>query len=207
MNESDFENSRELLRAETRRHFFKQAGFGIGAGALTSLLNPALFASEAVNPQAAKSPMFPAKAKSVIYLFMAGAPSQVDLLDPKPLLQKYDGQNVPQELTKGERFAFIKGTPKLLGSPYEFKRCGKSGAEISELLPHLQEVADKIAHCAFGAHHAVQPCAGPDLHEHRVSDYRAPQYGIVDDLWPRQRVQRPARLCRAHLRREPARRR
>jgi hypothetical protein len=89
--------------------------------------------------------MFPAKAKSIIYLFMAGAPSQVDLLDPKPTLQKYDGQNVPQELMKGERFAFIKGTPKLLGSPYQFERCGKSGAEISELLPHLRSVADELA--------------------------------------------------------------
>jgi hypothetical protein len=77
-------------------------------------------------------------------LFMAGAPSQVDLLDPKPTLQKFDGQNVPAELMKGERFAFIKGTPKLLGSPYDFKRCGKSGAGISELLPHLQEQADNI---------------------------------------------------------------
>jgi hypothetical protein len=138
----------ELLRARTRRHFFKQTGFGIGAAALTGLLNPALIHGEtvdAVNPLAPKSPMFPAKAKSVIYLFMAGAPSQVDLLDPKPTLQKYDGQNVPAELMKGERFAFIKGTPKLLGSPFEFQRCGQSGAEISELLPHLRTVADNIA--------------------------------------------------------------
>jgi hypothetical protein len=89
--------------------------------------------------------MFPAKAKSVIYLFMAGAPSQVDLLDPKPTLQKYDGQNIPDEFVKGERFAFIKGKPKLLGSPFEFTRCGKSGAEISELLPHLKSVADEVA--------------------------------------------------------------
>ena len=96
--------SSELLRAATRRHFFKQSGFGIGAAALTRLMD----ATE-VNPMTARPPMFPAKAKSVIYLFMAGAPSQVDLLDPKPLLQKYDGQNVPEELTKGERFAFIKG--------------------------------------------------------------------------------------------------
>lgn len=138
----------ELLRAQTRRHFFRQTGFGIGAAALTSMLNASLFAADTVNPTdplAAKQPMFPAKAKSIIYLFMAGAPSQVDLLDPKPTLQKYDGQNVPQELTKGERFAFIKGTPKLLGSPYQFERCGQSGAEISELLPNLQKVADQIA--------------------------------------------------------------
>jgi hypothetical protein len=145
MKTYDSEISREWLRSETRRHFFKQTGFGIGAAALTSLLNPALFAAEPANPLAAKNPMFPAKAKSVIYLFMAGAPSQVDLLDPKPTLQKYDGQNVPQELMKGEKFAFIKGTPKLLGSPYEFKKCGQTGTEISELLPHLQGVADKIA--------------------------------------------------------------
>jgi hypothetical protein len=138
----------DLLCAQTRRHFFKQTGFGIGAAALTGLLNPAVLHGEtvdAVNPLAPKSPMFPAKAKSVIYLFMAGAPSQVDLLDPKPTLQKYDGQNVPAELMKGERFAFIKGTPKLLGSPFEFQRCGQSGAEISELLPHLRTVADNIA--------------------------------------------------------------
>lgn len=145
MKTYDSEISRELLRSETRRHFFKQAGFGIGATALTSLLNPSLFAAESANPLAAKNPMFPAKAKSLIYLFMAGAPSQVDLLDPKPMLQKYDGQSVPQELMKGEKFAFIKGTPKLLGSPYEFKKCGQTGIEISELLPHLQSVADKIA--------------------------------------------------------------
>src|SRR6185312_12750328 len=149
MKQIPLDTSKELLRAQTRRHFFAQAGFGIGATALTSLLNQSLFAAEpAVNPDnplAPRAPMFPAKAKSIIYLFMAGAPSQVDLLDYKPSLQKYDGQNVPAALMKGEKFAFIKGTPKLLGSPYEFKRCGKSGAEISELLPHLQEVADDIA--------------------------------------------------------------
>jgi hypothetical protein len=126
----------ELLKASTRRHFFRQAGFGVGGAALAGLLNDRLFAAQTVAPQA--------KAKSVIFLFMAGAPSQVDLLDPKPTLQKYDGQNVPKELTNGERFAFIKGTPKLLGSPFEFKRCGESGAEISELLPHLQGVANDI---------------------------------------------------------------
>jgi hypothetical protein len=141
--------SSELLQAATRRHFFRQSGFGIGAAALTGLFNDSLLAAPsetgATNPMTAKPPMFPAKAKSVIYLFMAGAPSQVDLLDRKPMLQKYDGQNVPAELTKGERFAFIKGTPRLLGSPFEFGRCGKSGAEISELLPHLKNVADDIS--------------------------------------------------------------
>jgi hypothetical protein len=141
------EISDDLLRASTRRHFFKQSSFGIGAAALTGLLNQSLAGEEApaqARHSQAKAPMFPAKAKSIIYLFMAGAPSQVDLLDPKPTLQKYDGQHIPEELVKGERFAFIKGAPKLLGSPYEFTRCGQSGAEISELLPHLKKAADDI---------------------------------------------------------------
>ncbi len=137
--------NKDILLSATRRHFFRQTGFGIGAAALTGLLNESIFASTPEsNAVAPKAPMFPAKAKSIIFLFMAGAPSQVDLLDPKPTLQKYDGQNVPAELTKGERFAFIKGTPKLLGSPFKFTRCGESGSQISELLPHLQTVSDDI---------------------------------------------------------------
>lgn len=145
----------DMLRAVTRRHFFKQAGFGIGATALTTLLNRYAFGATTTaamgepalpaNPLAPKPPMFPAKAKSIIYLFMAGAPSQVDLLDYKPKLQQLDGQHIPAEIVKGQQFAFIKGVPKLLGSPYEFKKWGQSGAMISELLPHLGEIADDIA--------------------------------------------------------------
>jgi Protein of unknown function (DUF1501) len=127
-----------LLRAITRRHFFRQAGFGIGASALTALLNERLFAE-------GRPPHFAPKAKSVIYLFMAGAPSQVDLFDHKPKLSQYDGQNIPDEFVKGERFAFILGKPKLLGSPYTFQRYGQSGAEISSLLPHTAAIADDIA--------------------------------------------------------------
>lgn len=146
----------DFLRAVTRRYFFKQAGFGIGTAALVSLLNRSMFASGlgattprpasgAVNPLAPKLPMFPPKAKSVIHLFMAGAPSQLDLLDSKPKLRELNGQHVPEDIIKSERFAFIKGMPKLLGSPYQFQKWGKSGAEISELLPRLGEVADDIA--------------------------------------------------------------
>lgn len=149
MKEIPLTPAQNLLRAATRRHFFKQTGFGIGTAALTNLLSQALSADEATkvetNALAPKKTMLPAKAKSVIYLFMAGAPSQIDLLDFKPKLQQYDGQNIPEEFTKGERFAFIKGVPKILGSPYQFQRCGQSGAEISELLPHLREIADDIA--------------------------------------------------------------
>jgi hypothetical protein len=149
-----------LIQAVTRRYFFRQVGFGIGAAALSSLTNRYAWAAgipeaasvgaptglaPGANPLAPKPPMFPAKAKSIIYLFMAGAPSQLDLLDYKPKLQQYDGQKIPEELLKGQRFAFVKGDPKLLGSPYEFKKWGQSGAEISELLPHLAEVADDVS--------------------------------------------------------------
>ena len=75
---------------------------------------------------------------------MAGAPSQIDLFDPKPALVDHDGQDIPEEFVKGERFAFIKGRPKLLGSPFKFQKHGRSGAEISELLPHLSKVADDL---------------------------------------------------------------
>jgi hypothetical protein len=138
--------AQDALRAVTRRHFFRQTGFGIGAAALTSLINPALMRAAAAdaNPMAPKAPMFPARAKSVIFLCMVGGPSQLDLFDNKPKLRQYDGQAVPADLIKGERFAFIKGVPKLLGTPYEFSRAGKCGAELSELLPHLKEVADDV---------------------------------------------------------------
>lgn len=129
------------LHAITRRHFFRQAtGFGIGGAALASLMQERLFA------QAARqlAPHVAPKATRVIFLFMAGAPSQLDLFDNKPALRKYDGQEIPAEIVKGERFAFIKGTPRLLGSPYEFRRHGQSGHEISDLLPHTASIADDI---------------------------------------------------------------
>jgi hypothetical protein len=134
------------LRAITRRHFFRQSGFGIGGLALTSLFDQRMFAQNVENPLAPKAPHFAPKAKNIIYLFMAGAPSQLDLFDNKPTLQTHDGQEIPAEfIPKGERFAFIKGTPRLLGSPFTFKRYGQSGAELSELLPQLATIADEIA--------------------------------------------------------------
>ncbi len=131
----------ELLRSITRRTFFKQVGYGLGGVALSNLLFENLLADTI---QHKIGPHFAPKAKNVIFLFMAGAPSQVDLLDPKPMLVKYNGQPIPEEIVKGERFAFIKGAPKLLGSPYKFEPAGKSGQMISELLPHLKTVADDI---------------------------------------------------------------
>jgi Protein of unknown function (DUF1501) len=143
------EDQRRLLDV-TRRHFFQQSAFGIGGTALAALLNPSLFAqqqgsTDEARAMAPKAPHFPAKTKNIIYLFMAGGPSQLDMFDYKPALTKYDGQPVPEELIKGERFAFIKGVPNLLGSPHHFARHGKSGAELSVLLPHLANIVDDVA--------------------------------------------------------------
>jgi len=132
----------DLRRQEfTRRHVLGRTG--LGAIALSSLINEKLFASS--GPPAMAMPHHPPRAKAVIAMHMVGAPSQIDLLDPKPVLKRHDGQLCPKEFIDGKRFAFLRGHPKLLASPYAFARCGQSGLEISELLPHIQTVADEIA--------------------------------------------------------------
>ena len=133
------------LQARTRRHFFRDCGVGVGAMALGSLLaRDASAAKERTDPLAPKKPHFPAKAKAVIYLFMAGAPSQLELFEPKPKLNELSGQKVPESFTKGKRFAFIKGDAKLLGSVRKFAKVGQCGMDISELLPFHKEVADDL---------------------------------------------------------------
>ena len=140
----------EQLKFITRRQFFRNCGAGLGSIALASLLNEKLFANAATNlaqpdPLLPRVPHFAPKAKSIIYMHMAGAPSQLDLFDYKPKLIELHNQTIPESLIKGERFAFIKGVPKLLGTPHAFSRHGQSGAEISEVLPHLASIADEIA--------------------------------------------------------------
>ncbi|MGZ8901667.1 MAG: DUF1501 domain-containing protein, partial [Limisphaerales bacterium] len=132
-------------RDVSRRWFFKECGVGLGAIALKSLMADNLVAASVANPLAAKKPHFDAKAKNVIYLFMAGAPSHLELFDNKPALAKHDGTLPPPELLKGYRAAFINPQSKLLGPKFKFSKYGKSGAELSELLPHLGEIADDVA--------------------------------------------------------------
>ncbi len=130
----------------TRRWFFKQCGSGLGAVALASLLarDGRAQQMDATNPLAPKLPPFAAKAKRIVYFHMAGSPSQLDLFDPKPKLVELDRQPCPDSYLKGEMFAFIKGHPKMLGSPYKFAKHGESGQVISELLPNLASIADDI---------------------------------------------------------------
>ncbi len=128
-----------------RRWFLKECGVGIaGLAALSMMERNAFAATGAADPLAVKMPQFPAKAKRVIYLFMGGAPSHLELFDNKPELAKWDGKLPPPELLKGYRSAFINPNSKLLGPRFKFARHGKSGAEISELLPHLAKVADDL---------------------------------------------------------------
>ncbi|HZY90540.1 MAG TPA: DUF1501 domain-containing protein, partial [Gemmataceae bacterium] len=134
----------QRARLQTRRQFLKACPTGLGAVALASLLHREGRAA-APSPMTPRSPHFAAKAKSVIYLHMSGAPPQHDLFDYKPKLVELHMKPCPEELLKGQRFAFIKGRPNLLGSPYKFKQRGKSGAWVSELLPHFSRMVDHVA--------------------------------------------------------------
>src|SRR5262245_56562867 len=132
-----------------RRHFFRQCGVGVGKVALASLLTGALStraqaAPQVSNPLAPRPPHFPAKAKAVIHLFMAGAPSQLDLFDHKPALAKLEGKPLPPEVIRGQRYAFIRPDAAVLGPRFKFARHGQSGAELSEMLPHLARVVDEV---------------------------------------------------------------
>lgn len=161
MTQKELHNQRLVREAEqrvlhhvTRRHFLKESAMGFGALALGSLLgscggsgaktaaNPVF---DAAHPLLPKPPMFPGKAKSVIYLHMAGAPSQLELFNYRPELMKLDGLDCPPSLLEGKKFAFIRGVPKMLGPQAQFKQYGQSGQWMSNYLPHLSTVADELA--------------------------------------------------------------
>jgi len=128
-----------------RRWFLQQCGIGLGTMALGQLLAREGYGAEAPNPLAPKKPHYAPKAKSVIFLFMAGGPSHLELFDYKPQLAKFDGALPPKELLEGYRAAFINPNSTLLGPKFKFARHGQSGAEISELLPHTAQIVDDIA--------------------------------------------------------------
>ena len=134
----------------SRRCFLEESALGFGGVALASLLNAdqakgAASAGPAADSLSARPSHFAPKAKNVIFLFMAGGPSQLDMFDNKPTLKKYEGQAVPDEVLKGADLPFIERDAALMASPFKFSRHGESGAELSELLPHLSKVADDIA--------------------------------------------------------------
>lgn len=143
---------RTTMGVHTRRHFLKESAMGLGALAMGSLLGscgssanrstPVVF--DPAHPLLPKSPPLPGKAKSVIFLHMAGAPSQLELFDYKPELMKMDGQDCPPSLLAGKQFAFIRGVPKMLGPQAKFSQRGESGAWVSDHLPHFSTIADEV---------------------------------------------------------------
>ncbi len=137
------------LHEITRRHFFSRCGMGLGSIALAGLLGGQKASAEGLklkNPLAPKAPHFAAKAKNVIFMFMAGGPSQLDLFDYKPKLVDLNGQPIPQSFIEGKRFAFMDSSHRtnLLGTRREFKQHGKSGMWFSDLMPHTAQIADNI---------------------------------------------------------------
>ena len=141
------------LHERTRRHFFRDCGLGVGKIALASMLADSgskLFGAPATSavtesPIAPKPGHFNSTAKRVIYLFMAGAPSQLELFDYKPKLAELAGSPLPRSVIDGQRYAFIQPDAAVLGPCFSFNKHGQSGAEISEVLPHLSKVVDDIA--------------------------------------------------------------
>lgn len=134
------------LQHTTRRHFLRDGSMGLGAAALAmlSLGERQVQAATPLNPFAPRPSHFPAKAKRVIYLHLAGSPPHLDLFDYKPELVKRTGENCPDSFLKGKRFAFTSGVPKLLGTPRTFKQHGQSGQWISDAMPLLSTVADEV---------------------------------------------------------------
>ena len=136
----------EQLHLQTRRHFLRDSSLGLGALALSSLAAGESTAApeDIVNPLAPRKPHFAPKARQVIYLHLTGSPPHLDLYDYKPELVKRSGQPCPESFTKGKRFAFTTGTPKLLGTPRKFARHGKGGVWLSDAVPNLHGVADEL---------------------------------------------------------------
>jgi hypothetical protein len=133
----------------TRRYFLNQCGLGLGAISLNCLLAQEGRGADKVkldeaNPLDPREPHFPPRAKRVIYLFMAGGPSHLELFDYKPKLGELTGQKPPQSLMQGKRFAFLKGNETLLGPTRKFERYGQCGMTLSELLPHHRGIVDEV---------------------------------------------------------------
>lgn len=141
------------LQTQTRRHFLKKCSLGLGGLAFAAMTGCSPFSSSKgnsnrggdIDPLAPKPPHFAPKAKRVIYLHMAGAPSQLELFDYKPELQKLHGQDCPESLLEGKNFAFIEGVPKMMGPQANFEKRGESGVMVSDLLPHFSTVVDDVA--------------------------------------------------------------
>jgi hypothetical protein len=162
----------------TRRWFFRDCAVGLGAIALAELFRENGLAAPALaDPLAPRPPQYAAKAKRVIFLFMAGAPSHLELFDYKPKLAELDGTLPPADLVKGYRAAFINPSSKLLGPRFKFAKHGQCGAELSELLPHLATVADDIAIVRSMVTDAFNHAPGQILMNTGTQQFGRPSFG------------------------------
>ena len=182
-------------RSIGRRWFLEQCGVGLGAVALGQLLGEAGYAaplpSALDGPLAPRAPHFPPKTKNIIFLFMAGAPSHLDLFDHKPQLAKFDGTLPPEELLKDYRAAFINPNSKLLGPRFSFSRHGQSGVELSELLPHTATVVDDIAIVKSMVTDAFNHAPGQLLINTGIQQFGRPSMGA----WVTYGLGSEARIC------------
>ena len=155
-------NHRDLLLTPTRRHFLRNCPLGLAAlwlGSRSHASAPATPGHDPAQPLRANPPHFPARAKRVIYLHMAGSPSQLELFDHKPDLARLDGRDCPPSFLAGKQFAFIQGIPKMLGNQYPFQQHGQSGQWLSDRLPFLAKSADDL--CIVKSMHTDQFNHGP----------------------------------------------
>ncbi len=150
-----------MMSQNFRRRFLKESCCGFGALALASIVEQERLRGETSSPLAAKPPHFPARAKSVIFLFMAGGPSHLETFDPKPLLNKLNGQKRPKEFGDA-KYQFVSADAKLLGTKRTFTKYGESGIEVSDLFPHIAKVIDEIA--------ILRSCHG-DMVVHSAAQY------------------------------------
>lgn len=142
----------EELQLATRRHFMRDCATGLGSmwlamqgqNAMASGGGPLTIPHDAKAPLTPIAPSFAPRAKRAIYIHMIGAPSQLELFNYKPELEKYNGKDCPQQYLEGQRFAFIQGIPKLLGPVFPFKKHGECGAYVSDRMPHLAKHVDDL---------------------------------------------------------------
>ena len=144
----------QFKRMQSRRSFLRDCGGGLGTIALWHLMAQEGRTAPELNPIAARDPHFPPKVKNVIFLLMDGGPSHIDLYDPKPALRKWEGQALPESMTKDLRLAFIKPTAKVWASPRVFQKSGQGGVEFSDWMPHIATRADDI--CMIRSMHTEQ---------------------------------------------------
>ena len=188
--------------AMRRRHFLQQCVMGFGTMALGSLMGCERGAATegAVDPLAMLTHFAP-KAKRVIFLHMVGAPSQLELFENKPTLQKLDGLDCPPSLLAGKRFAFIVGTPKMLGPYATFDQYGQTGATVSNHLPYFQSVVDEITFLRAMHTDEFNHAPAQLVSTYRQSPAGSPEFRIVGNVRAGQRERKPAGFHGTSLRR------